>query len=143
MKLTKVTLLDRFIEYNNLYFDGKLGKCEFSFLRKNDSAYGTYMRQKTSDGKEKSRIWIGRCIIWNEERLREILVHEMIHMYVETIEKRYFDELFGHGWRFRRQCRRIRRKHGLIVRVHPHYKRINKSLEPKWWNTALTYLLDW
>lgn len=143
MKLTKGMLLDRFIEYNNQYFDGKLGRCEFSFLRKKDSAYGTYRRWKASDGKEKNRISIGRCIIWNEERLREILVHEMIHMYVETVEKKHFDGLFGHGWRFRRQCRRIRRNHGLRVRVHPHYKRIDKSLEPKWWDTALTCLLDW
>ena len=53
MKLTKGMLLDRFIEYNNLYFDGKLGRCEFSFLRKKDSAYGTYLRQKSSSGNEK------------------------------------------------------------------------------------------
>ena len=143
MKLTKGMLLDRFIEYNNQYFDGKLGRCEFSFLRKKDSAYGTYLRRKTSSGNEISVIRMGRCITWNEERLREILVHEMIHMYVETIEKKHFDGLFGHGWRFRRQCRRIRRNHGLRVRVHPHYKRIDKSPGPKWLDTVLIYLLDW
>lgn len=143
MKLTKGMLLDRFIEYKDLYFDGKLGRCEFSFLRKNDSAYGTYIRRKTSSGNENSVISMGRCIVWNEERLREILVHEMIHMYVETVEKKHHDGLLGHGWRFRRQCRRIRRKHGLRVRAHPHYKRTDKSLEPKWWDTALTCLLDW
>ena len=107
MQLTKWILHQKFDEYNKLYFEGRLGKCEFSFLNKINSAYGRYDRQKTSDGKENSRICLGRCITWNEERLREILVHEMIHMYIETVEKKHFDGIFGHGWRFRRQCRRL------------------------------------
>ncbi len=143
MKVTKLLLLKKFDEYNVLYFDSKLDSCQFSFTGKNNSAYGTYRRWKAADGKEKSRISIGRCIIWNEENLREILVHEMIHMYVETVEKKHYDGLFGHGWRFRRKCRHILREHSLRVRVHPHFRRIDKSLEPKWWDTALTFLLDW
>ncbi|MBR5639989.1 MAG: SprT-like domain-containing protein [Muribaculaceae bacterium] len=130
MQLTKWILHQKFDEYNKLYFDVKLGSCQFSFLNKSNSAYGRYDRRNTTDGKEISRICLGRCITWNEERLREILLHEMIHMYVETVEKKHFDGLFGHGWRFRRQCRRLKRDYGLRVRVHPHYERINKKVEP-------------
>ena len=34
MKVTKELLKSLFDEYNKLYFDGKLGKCNFSFLLK-------------------------------------------------------------------------------------------------------------
>ena len=143
MKVTKWLLRKKFIEYNKLYFDDKLDCCQFSFLNKSNSAYGKYVRKKTACHKEESLISIGQCTIWNEESIREVLVHEMIHMYVETVEKKHFDGLVGHGWRFRRQCRRIRRNYGLRVRVHPSFERLNKSLEPKWRDTALTYLIDW
>ena len=136
-------LREKFDEYNKLYFNDKLGSCQFSYLNKNNSAYGRYSRRKTSSGQETSRIWMGRCIAWNEERLQEILLHEMIHMYVETVKHKHYDGLFGHGWRFRRQCHRLKRWHVVKVRVHPHYERLDKSLEPKWWDTALTYLIDW
>ena len=142
MKVTKWLLRKKFIEYNKLYFDDKLDCCQFSFLNKSNSAYGKYVRKKTACGKEESLISIGQCIIWDEERLREILIHEMIHMYVETVEIKHHDGLFGHGWRFRRQCRRIKHRHSVKVRVHPNYKRIDKSLEPKWWEKVLTYILD-
>lgn len=143
MQLTKWILHEKYDEYNKLYFDGKLGSCQFSFLNKSNSAYGRYDRRKTPDGKEISRIWMGRCITWTEERMREILLHEMIHMYIETVEKKHYDGLFGHGWRFRRQCRRLKRDYGLRVRVHFHYERINKNLEPQWWDKVLTRLIDW
>ena len=35
MKVTKELLKRLFDEYNKLYFDGKLGKCNFSFFTKN------------------------------------------------------------------------------------------------------------
>jgi hypothetical protein len=59
MKVTKELLKSLFDEYNKLYFDGKLGKCNFSFFTKNLSILGSYNSQNDKNGKPKDKIWIG------------------------------------------------------------------------------------
>lgn len=143
MKLTTFLIATKFHEYNKLYFDGKLGYCKFALLPKSNTAYGRYDRKIQSKRVTESRISLGRCIKWNEKRLEEVLLHEMIHMYVETIEGKLHDGLFGHGWRFRRQCRRIHKQHGIRVRSHIYYDYINKKSSPKLWERIIMYLIDW
>ena len=84
-EFTKADLKERFDEYNTLYFDGRLGKCKFYWMSPNQNNYGKYVDQPSPNGII-SKIGVARNTIWTEENLRELLVHEMIHMYSRTIE---------------------------------------------------------
>ena len=53
MKVTKELLKSLFDEYNKLYFDGKLGKCNFSFFTKNLSILGSYNSKMTKTANRK------------------------------------------------------------------------------------------
>jgi hypothetical protein len=76
------------------------------------------------NGKCKNRIMLTSDVNWTEESLRDVLIHEMIHHYVVAIDGcKGIDGfswygLFGHGKRFRRQVRRIKREHGLKIHIH-------------------------
>ena len=93
-ELTKKDIKERFDKYNKMYFGGQLGKCEILWGLVNNADYGAYHAHEKEDGLH-SRIWVGRNTIWTEEGLRELLVHEMIHMYVRTVEGKRMDGLFG------------------------------------------------
>lgn len=84
MKITKEDLKVRFDEYNRLYFGGKLGKCTFS-ARKIGS-FGFYFFKTATGGKPECRITLTTDVNWTEDSLRDVLVHEMIHHYVVTID---------------------------------------------------------
>lgn len=105
-------LSDKFDEYNNLYFNGKLGKCRFYFLSKECGMVGKYLYYENN---KESRIGIKKDIENFECRLKEILIHEMVHMYVTTIEGVKRDGLFGHGRRFRKHKRRLKKEFGLCI----------------------------
>ena len=143
MKLTKELLKERFAEYNKAYFNGELGPCKFGFLYKSDGLYGKFCAQENRSGKLIGRIMLGTSIEWNEERLRSVLVHEMIHMYVRIVEGCWFDGLLGHGRRFRRHRRRLKRDYGLQIDIHGNYEHIDKKLDPKRWERVLLWLIDW
>jgi hypothetical protein len=76
------------------------------------------------NGKRKYRIRLTSDVKWTVEALRDVLIHEMIHHYVVAIDGcKGIDGfswygLFGHGKRFRRQVRRIKREHGLKIHIH-------------------------
>lgn len=141
MDITKDLLAEKFNEYNNLYFEGKLEKCEFRRTLKSSSAFGMY-REYEKRGKIQKVIFIGRNIEWTEETLKETLVHEMIHMYVSTIEGKKFDGILGHGRRFRWHCKRIKRDYGLIIKAHSNFEYTKKELKPKLWEKVLLWLID-
>lgn len=142
MVVTKELLKEQFAEYNTLYFDGRLGKCDFSFFSKDQSILGKYNSKNDKNGKPKDRIWIGTSVIWTEEHLQRILIHEMVHMYVYRVEGHKYDGVLGHGWRFRRQCRRIRKNYGIEVLKLPDVEFINPKFYPKLWERVLLWIID-
>lgn len=122
MKITKEDLKVRFDEYHHQYFNSVLPQCEFSVIKL--SCLGRYMFSSGKNGKRKCRIRLTSDVNWTEETLRDVLIHEMIHHYVVAIDGcKGIDGfswygLFGHGKRFRRQVRRIKREHGLKIHIH-------------------------
>ena len=142
IELTKADIKKRFNEYNIMYFDGKLGDCKFYWLSPNQNNYGKYVAQPSPKGII-SKIGIARNTVWNEDGLRELMVHEMIHMYIRTIEGKKLDGIFGHGCRFRAHCKRLKNEYGLIIRTHSDFGYKNKKLHPKLWDRVLTWLIDW
>ena len=125
MKITKEDLKVRFDEYNHQYFNSVLPQCEFSVIKL--SCLGRYMFSSGKNGKRKYRIRLTSDVNWTEESLRGVLIHEMIHHYVVAIDGcKGIDGfswygLFGHGKRFRRQVRRIKRQFGQNIHIHPHH----------------------
>lgn len=125
MRIKKEDIQTRFDIYNQQYFNGVLPKCKYHVLRYNDGPDGFY-NPLLKDGKLIGHIWIQHKVDWTEEDLREVIVHEMIHHYVQTIEG-HKGGLFGHNWRFRRQCRRIKKEYGLIIAIHKRVCRIGET----------------
>ena len=138
MKITKEDLKARFDEYNRLYFGSALPRCEFSVTKL--SCLGRYMFSSGKNGKRKYRIGLTCDVNWTEDSLRDVLIHEMIHHYVVAIDGcKGIDGfswygLFGHGKRFRRQVRRIKRQFGQIIHIHPHHiYHIRERVPTSWW----------
>lgn len=109
---TKEGLERRYKEYNEKYFEGVLSPCRMS-LSQSKSGYGLYIN---GTAKSKPIIYICKYAWWTEETLEMVIVHEMVHHYVESIIKpKYFT--LPHGCTFNRVCRKIKRKHGIDVRM--------------------------
>ena len=100
-----------FDEYNKLYFNNSLTRCKFH-LHKDDYSYATYIYKKNGI----SHIWLTTDTYWTESLLKEVLIHEMIHHYIRTVENKT-GGIFGHNWRFRKQCRRIEKNYGIKIHI--------------------------
>ncbi len=121
MEITKELIKKKFAEYNRLYFYGKLGKCKFYFFPSKTSKYGFYLTNKDKNGRLYGTIWLNKCVDWTEEMFKEVLIHEMIHMYNRMVDGRLADSflfkgLFSHGFFFGRQCRRLKREYGIVIK---------------------------
>ena len=99
MEITKELLKQKFEEYNKLYFNNELPMCRFTYTYMRD-VFGRYMTSTTPKCKKIGHIWISKSIDLDEEMLRELLVHEMIHHYVRTIDGVFFDGFFCDGRHF-------------------------------------------
>lgn len=82
MKLTKEDLKVRFDEYNRLYFDGKLKRAKMGLLCKCfKTIVGTFEFEIDNHRRVKNpSIKISQRIDWDEEKLRRVLLHEMVHL---------------------------------------------------------------
>ena len=121
MEITKQLLKQKFEEYNKLYFNNELPKCTFSYNYMR-YAFGTYTTHTKSNGQKIGHIRISKSIDLDEDMLRDLLVHEMIHHYVRTIDGVFFDGFFCHGRHFVRQIKRIKKQFGLeITIIYPEW----------------------
>ena len=123
MEITKDLLKCKFDEYNKAFFNGKLGKCVFSMLPANVTYFGMFTVKRDNKGNEYGRIRLGNCVEWTEEIMQEVLLHEMVHMYNLPVEGGLantwpFNGLFWHGFFFKRQCRRVKRRYGVNIPVN-------------------------
>ena len=144
ISVTKEELSRRFEQYNKDYFNNSLGSCEFHFLNKNISILGKYAEKRNARGKI-SQIWLGRNIVWTDELLKNVLIHEMVHMYNFTIDKCKFDGVLGHGSNFRRQCKRLKQDYGIIIKPHSFGCKVEYIVPPKKANFLwglLSFIID-
>lgn len=104
MNLTKNLIKEKFKEYNKAYFENKLKICHFSIYSSNIEK-GRYTT---------NRIWVNKKINWTEETLKGVIIHEMVHYYLDSIvgEKTFFSP---HGIKFRKICSKIKEKYNYIV----------------------------
>lgn len=132
----KQELKRRYNEYNTLYFGGRLGKCTLSYN------YITPLGRYVYDQKTRSTIIISKNVRWTDEAISDVLVHEMVHMYLRTVLHIRFDGLFGHGPVFRLVCLRLRLKYGLNTKVHYfEYECLRKGRPFSRWEKILMIIL--
>ena len=93
-------------------------------------------------GKPIDKIWIGTSVIWTEELLKIVLVHEMVHMYVYRIDGRKHDGLLGHGRYFKRQAKRLKKEFNIDIIKFKGVNYSNKKFQPKLWERILLWIFD-
>ena len=142
MIITKELLKEKFKEYNELYFDNKLGKCNFSFFNKNLSYLGWYQSKEDKRERPNDKIWIGTSIIWTMDLLKSVLIHEMVHMYVYRIEGHKTDGIFGHGKHFRKHAKRLKKHFNIEIIKIKNVNYINKKFSPKLWERIILWFID-
>ena len=119
VKATKYILEDLFDEYNKLYFEGKLAKPQLATYL-GESIMGIF-NVSERHGKVKTKIMIARNVRYTQEDLRDILIHEMIHLYVYQeigpdygYKKPFMDKMnelnAQYGLDIRKDCRHLKDK---------------------------------
>ncbi len=132
-KLTLKDFKPIFDEYNKKYFYGKLGDCRFMWLHPK-AALGKYMYDNGV-----STIGFNRKPNHpvTDEYLEEVMIHEMIHMYVRTIENVKIDGVWGHGFYFKKHCLRLYKNYRIKIDI------IYMEKRNSWWRRILMYLFCW
>ena len=125
IEITKNFVKEKFKEYNELYFNGILPSCKCHIFKSNNF-FGRYTYSQTKKSNV-GHIWIAYNVDWHEDDLREIIIHEMIHHYVQMIEG-HKGGLLGHNWRFKRQCKRMKKEYGIAIHIlYPHLYHIGQK----------------
>ena len=106
-KLTKL-----FKEFNEKYFGNSLGECKFEAVPDPSTtcpAAATIRPRKKRTGGNTALIKFNSRIDWNDEDIRSVLLHEMIHYYIYV--KIGPGILFPHGVPFIWEMLRINIRH--------------------------------
>lgn len=125
MEITKELLTEKFAEYNKLYFKNRLYTPEFKIVQK-FSRFGSFSCEKISKrGRpQKPRIEISDFYIIDENTLRNILVHEMLHFYLAL---RHIDVDITHGDEFVKHMNELNETYDLNVVVEYTSKGLKKN----------------
>lgn len=80
--ITQELLQNRFAEYNKLYFHGKLEMPTFRIQRRTyGGIFGAFRHNE--DGTPRITINDAKKIGWDDEMLKSVLIHEMLHYYMD------------------------------------------------------------
>lgn len=113
MEITIGILVRKFREYNQLYFNNELPQPRFGLLK----SYRTcgYFSCKKIIGKRRlqgQRLDISVYYDWDENELKSVIVHEMIHYYLAY---KHIDNEVTHGEAFHEMAKHYNEKYGLKV----------------------------
>lgn len=113
MEITTEIITDKFAEYNQLYFGGELPLPKIQLLK---SFYTCgYFSCKKPKGRQRlkgQRLEVSCYYDWDEEALRDIIVHEMIHYYLAY---KHIDNQLTHGEAFLNMSHDLNERFGLNV----------------------------
>ena len=125
MEVTIELLEQKFSEYNELYFDGKLQTPNFE-LHKSFKVYGTFKCGLHAPGTQFRNpvISISKYYDYTEEQLRDILCHEMLH---EKLERSRKEDEDVHGERFLKEAERLNETYGMHITPNPYFVGVKKS----------------
>lgn len=123
---------ERYVHFNEVCFEGALPEVPIvlskakTFLGKleYESVRGLFGRVVSTRG---FRIKISTLYDLPEEELEDVIIHEMIHLYIAS---RRIKDTSSHGNVFREMMARINRQHGRHVTVsHPRSKALSQQVE--------------
>ena len=106
-------------ELNKKYFGGILGDVKFevdSHFCVFASSVATIFTYKKPGGENMAIIKFNTSFDWNEQNMRQILLHEMIHYYIFVKFGRRL--LFSHGLPFIWIMMKINRKYGENIKLY-------------------------
>lgn len=114
-------------EYNSRYFKGKLGDVVFDVYVVGKGEIFSYALENTR--KKRTGGYVGNIKFnalcdWNDENIRETLLHEMIHYYHFVLFGRSL--IFGHGVSFTLTQLRLLFCYGLYVPRRGHKIKVKK-----------------
>ena len=125
-KVTKEYIKEVFDECNKLYFDNQLKNCKFTTFRTNRCK--GFVNTKKINGKIYGRMGIATNVLWTEDSFKEIVIHEMIHLYNVQVEHKDCT-IIGHSWRFRRKLKQLNKKYGMKMTIcHPNIYVVNEKV---------------
>ena len=153
MTITPNDIKERFIRYNEMYFEGALKMCNFSVYK---AQVYELARFQARQGSTQPRISIAKQpfpnVEWTEKLLKQAIVHEMVHYYVSDILKRN-TILCPHGVYFRKTCWHIYKRYGYKINYNTYINRLfvlKKKEHLNIWNRIellylkpINYLLGW
>ena len=118
MEITVEILEEKFEEYNELYFGGRLWWPDEFRLHKSFKCFGWFKCNRHSPGSRLRNVIISISMYydWTEEHLRNVLVHEMLHY---KLERGKNPPKKIHGPRFLKAAAELNEKYGLNIDVHP------------------------
>lgn len=117
-EVTKEYIKEVFDECNEKYFNNELKNCKFAVF-KTERGLG-FCYHKKVNGKIYGRIKIAKNVHWTEDTFREIVIHEMIHLYNRQIEH-VSATWFCHNWHFRRKLKELNKEYDLHMTIcHPN-----------------------
>lgn len=113
MEIAKEDLRLRFDEYNQLYFDGKLKRAKMGFLSTSfKTIVGLFEFEIDKNRRVKNpSIKVSKRIVGNEEKLKSILLHEMVHL---SVTQKYRKGK-KHGIAFIKECKRIESQYNVTI----------------------------
>lgn len=116
-KLTKL-----FRELNGKYFSNMLGDCTFEAVPYPFHTAACIRSRRKWTGGYTANIKFNSNIHWNAENIRQVLLHEMIHYYINVRLNR--NAFFSHGIRFLLVMLRINLCHNEHIHVYWHGEKI-------------------
>lgn len=132
MIATVEIIKEKFKEYNNLYFDGKLPMPKFDIMHTYKMS-GYFIFDPVKKGRIRNKkIYITDSFDFTEEMFRNILVHEMIHYYIAYNNIKDNDD---HGIEFLKIAEELNKKYGLSITKKidaSSFKRNEKASKLSW-----------
>ena len=113
MEATLKYIEKKFREYNKEYFNNELPPLIFELMKSYKLCGQFSYRKMDNKGRMKSpKIEISCYYDWNEEDLKNVLVHEMIHYYLAY---KHIDEKLTHGDDFKKTAEQFNKKYNLNI----------------------------
>ena len=117
MKLTEGDIMFLFAQYNIKYFESELPFPKFKIMH-SYRTFGEYSCRTCPEGHFGDVISISDNYDYTEDQLRDIIVHEMIHMYLMHFG---IDRKCSHGKAFKNMMTDLNIRYGLNISVQTDF----------------------
>ena len=121
IEITKEELRKRFAEYNRMYFKDKLQMPTFRLNKWFCGIYGSFSYDKK--GNPVITISNAKKANWTGDRLKNVLIHEMIHYWMERLGWLFFIDNSLHLLCYQAIRIYLNRKYGLHITTWGDHKK--------------------